>query len=210
VAAPIEAGPTLPALRSDRYLLRTAGEEFPEAVGIMPEPDGIGVRPHLKVRRQRAGLDPKSTLCFGRGRMDRAIVAPAEDVNALVLNQASAYLRPIMGAEERDQRAGATHLFGQPTLGCKRGTLPWTRMAAASVRPEPGGMVLRRGAPLQKQLSALVPDDYRNRPVPQSPAVRIQFLGRADGPTFKIDNFDPFHGYQPNSTVGDMGRSGAH
>lgn len=80
-------------------------------VEIVPEPDGVGLRPRLPVAPQRGETDPPPGADFVRVGRDRPVIGAGERVHDLVLDIAVIERGAVMGLEQRRQPAGEAHLF---------------------------------------------------------------------------------------------------
>ena len=130
-----------------------------------PEPDGERLRVRRDPGADIRGRLPLPAVHFRRiGR--RVAGMPADqDMVVLVFHQPVIQVGAVDEAERRLEGAVEAHLFLQPAVRGVERRFTWPRMAAARVRPEAAGVVLRLRPPLQQQPAGVVEDEDGKRAV---------------------------------------------
>jgi hypothetical protein len=139
---------------------------------ILPEPDSVGVWMVDHVKVDVGDVHPPPTGNFRRIRIKRAGVLAAEDMNVFILDQRTHALAVLHNKQRPKIRNKAQFLVQSPLSRVDR-RFAWARMAAASIGPQPARMILCIGPALKQQLAGRIPDQNRNRKMPQPLNVRF-------------------------------------
>src|SRR5215212_3517777 len=99
-------------------------------VDILPEPDGIGFRTCAHVGDEVGVGNPLPLADLGRIWLDRSVMAAAEHMYELVLDQAAGNGRVVLEYEQRFDRTGEAHLLREAPAGGIRGAFVRQWMAA--------------------------------------------------------------------------------